>query len=237
MFGVPTPPYREDMAHRGTVVGVRVASALLAIGLIGACGGGGGSDKAASDPTTSTTEDHAALTAALAAHTLTPQDLATGDSLDVGWSEGDVTQGVDIQLPDCVLEKADSTAEASSTAKLVTNSDLHLPAVEQGVAQYSDGGAEKAFADAAARLDSCKPTFVFQGTPVEGTTERLPLTEAGDQSAAWRTTVTIAGAAVSVTTIHVQDGDLEVSLLHTDIGTPDPAALNDLVAKALAKLG
>ena len=214
-----------------------MASALLAIVTIGACGGGGGGDKGSAADTTSTTEDVTALTAALASRALTPADLATGDSLDVGWSEGDVTQGVDITLPDCVVEKPGSAAEASSSTKLVTNNDLHLPAIEQGVAQYADGGAEKAFADAAARLDACEPTFVFQGESVQGTTERLPLDVPGDQAAAWRTTVTIAGAPVSVTTIHVQDGDLEVSLVHTDLGTPDPAVLDALAAKAVAKLG
>lgn len=218
---------------------MRTAAALLAIGLVGACssGAGGGGDKAAGDPPASTTEDRAALTAALGARALTPEDLATGDALDVGWSAGDVTQGVDIVLPDCVLEEAGGTAEASTSTKLVTNSDLHLPSIEQGLAQYPTGGASKAFDDAAARLDACEPTFIFQGAPAVGTTERLPLTVGGDQAAAWRTTVTIAGAAVSVTTIHVQDGDLEVSLVHTDLGTPDAAALEGLVAKAIAKLG
>jgi hypothetical protein len=211
-----------------------MAAALALIALLSACGGGGAKKEAAA-PTT--TIDTAKLKAALEARLLTPADLATGDSLDVGWEHGDAGGGVDIQLPDCVLENAGSGAVTSAASDLIMKSDLKLPAVQEDLSTYTTGGAAKAFTAAASRLDGCQPTFVFQGTPSAGKIERLPLTVGSEQSQAWRTTVSIAGAAVSITSIHAQQGDVEMALVHVDLGTPDAATLEALGAKALAKLG
>jgi hypothetical protein len=222
------------MSVRGTHTRYRVAAGLVVVALMSACGGGGGGAKAAA-PTT--TIDAAKLKSALEARLLTPADLTTGDALDVGWEHGDAGGGVDIKLPDCVQENAGSGAVTSAASDLIQKTDLKLPAVQEDLSSYSSGGAQKAFTAAEARLDSCQPTFVFQGTPSTGKIERLPLTVGSQQSQAWRTTVTIAGAAVSITSIHVQQGDVEMALVHVDLGTPDTAAIEALGAKALAKLG
>jgi hypothetical protein len=58
----------------------------------------------------------------------------------------------------------------------------------------------------------------------------------GDQSAAWRTTVTIAGVGVSITNVHVQQGDDALALTHVDAGTPEVTVIEGFVTKALAKL-
>ncbi len=125
---------------------------------------------------------------------------------------------------------------ASAGTKLVTVTDLKLPSVEHAVSAFEGSGAADAFDAAAARLDACQPEFAYQGTPAVGQIERLPLTLGGERSAAWRTTVTIAGAGVAITTIHVQDGSLETSLIHVDLGVPDPVLLEGYAAKALTKL-
>jgi hypothetical protein len=209
-------------------------AAMAAVILLGACGGGDDDDAAEpEDDPTSTTDGSVALEATL----LTPADLDTGNDLDATWAVGDVSEGVDIQLPECLVETAADGATASAETKLVTETDLKLPSLEQDVAAFDAGGAAAAFEAATARLDGCTPEFVYQGTPAMGAIARLPLTLGGEQSAAWRTTVTIAGAGVSITTVHLQDGDLEASLVHVDLGTPDPAVLEGYVAKALAKLG
>lgn len=221
------------MLVRGTSTRFRLATALVLVALLSACGGG--AKKEAAAPTTIL--DTAKLKAALEARLLTPADLATGDSLDVGWEPGDAGGGVDIQLPDCVQENAGTGAVTSAAQDLIMKTDLKLPAVQEDLSSYAPGGAAKAFTAAASRLDGCQPTFVFQGTPSAGKIERLPLTVGTGQSQAWRTTVTIAGAAVSITSIHAQQGDVEMALVHVDLGTPDPAALEALGAKALAKLG
>ncbi len=104
------------------------------------------------------------------------------------------------------------------------------------VSTFEGSGAASAFDAAAARLDGCQPEFSYQGTPAVGEIERLPLTLGGERSGAWRTTVTIAGAGVAITTIQVQDGDHLTSLVHVDLGVPDPALLEGYVAKAVGKL-
>jgi hypothetical protein len=207
-----------------------VAIVVLALALLGACSSGDDDGGAVADESTTTTEA-LDLDAAL----LTPEDLATGDALDAGWVVGDVSAGVEIDLPDCLLETPSGGTHAE--AKLVTNNDLKLPSFEEDLSAYEGDGAADAFTAAATRLDGCAPEFVFQGTPSTGAIERLPLTIAADQSAAWNTTVSIAGVDVSITTIHVVAGDHELSFVHVNTGPPDATVLEGYVSKALAKLG
>lgn len=224
------------MTHRRAVRSA-LASGLVVVTVLAGCGGddSGSGDGAADDPTT-TTVDNAAAQAALEAAVLTPADLSSGDALDVPWIEGSVSDGVDIKLPECVVEAPGSGAVASAEATLVSQNDFKLPSVEEDLSLYEDSGAADAFAAAVTRLDECTPTFVFQGTESPATIERLRLTLPGEQSAAWRTSVTIAGAGVAITSIHIQDGDHELALVHVDLGSPDPAAIEGIVAKAFAKL-
>ena len=210
------------------------AAAITALALLAACGGGDDDD---AEPT-STTDPGAVLEAELEDRLLTVEDVTTGNALDAAWAVGDVSEGVDIELPDCLVEEPDDAALATAGTKLVTQTDFKLPSVEHAVAAYDDSeAAAAAFTAAAARLDGCVPEFVYQGTPSMGEIARLPLTLGGEQAAAWRTTVTIAGAGVSITTVHVQEGDHETSLVHVDLGTPEPALLEGYVSTALAKLG
>ena len=218
----------------------KLAAAVLSLALLAACGGDDGGDETAPDAAdTSTTADDGAAAAeeALQDRLLTPTDLATGNDLDAGWEVGDVSAGVDIELPACVVEAVDGAAAAGASTKLVTKNDFKLPSIEEYVGTYDAGAATAAFEAAAARLDACQPEFVYQGTPSMGAIERLPLTLPGEHSGAWRTTVTIAGAGVSITNVHLVQGDLEVALVHVDLGTPDPALLESIVATAAAKLG
>ena len=215
-----------------------LATAVLSLSLLAACGGDDSGDEGAPAADTSTTADDGAAAAeeALQGALLTPADLDTGNDLDAGWEVGDVSAGVDIDLPDCVVEAVDGQAAAGASTKLVTKNDLKLPSIEEYVGTYEAGAAAAAFEVAAARLDACQPEFVFQGTPSTGAIERLPLTLPGEQSGAWRTTVTIAGAGVSITNVHLVQDDLEVALVHVDLGTPDPALLESIVGTAAAKL-
>ena len=45
------------------------------------------------------------------------------------------------------------------------------------------------------------------------------------------------GVPVSITNVHVQDGEDHLSLVHVDAGTPDQTVLEGLVDTALSKLG
>jgi hypothetical protein len=212
-------------------------SGLAAGILLAGCGGDDSSAGGADEPiVTTTAADDGAAQAALDAAMLTPADLATGDALDAVWVEGNVSDGVDIELPACVVEEPGAGAVVSAEATLITQNDFKLPSLEEDVSVYEGTGASDAFAAAAARLDGCTPVFVFQGTESPAAIERLPLTLPGDQSAAWRTSVTIAGANVAITSIHVQAGDHELALVHVDLGAPEPAVLEGYVAKAVAKL-
>jgi hypothetical protein len=226
------PPYGRVVTGRRIVRPVRLAAGSLALSVLAACGGGGSAAKAPS-----TTVDRAAAQAALATKVLTPADLATGDVLDAGWAVGNVSDGVDIKLPACVQEAAGAGSVASARSDLVTKTNLKLPAIQEQLSSYAGDGAAKAFAAAQARLDGCKPTFVFQGSPAAGQIQRISLPVPGATSTAWRTTVTIAGTQVALTSIHIEKGDLEVGLVHVDLGHPDPAVLTGLATKALAKLG
>jgi hypothetical protein len=205
--------------------------------LLAACSGGDDDDDgAAASSTTTTTIDDATVTQDLEAMLLTLEDLASDDPLDVQWLAGDVAEGVDIQLPACVVEEPLEGVAAAVEAKFVKDTPFKLPSLEQDLAVYERTGAIEAFAAAEARYDGCTPEFVFEGAPSVGTIERLPLTLPGQQSAAWRVTVTIAETAISITSIHIQQGDVEMSLVHVDAGVPDPADLEAIAAAATAKL-
>ena len=202
--------------------------------MLAACGGGGSSTAAKA---TTTTADAAAAKAALTSLLLTPADLVTGDALDAGWEAGDVSKGVDIKLPACVQEAIGAQATTGVETRLVTKSGLHLPSLQEDLSSFGSGGAASDLAAATKRLDACVPTFVFQGSPTTGQIQPLPFTVTGATATAWRTTVTIAGAGVAITNVHVVKGDVELSLIHVDLGTPDIAALQGLAQKALTKLG
>lgn len=201
-----------------------LAGAVL---VLGACSG---DDDTSSDGATTTTSVD------VDAMLLVPADLNSDDALDAKWAVGDVSEGVDIVLPDCIDEELLEPAPVDGRAKLVRETEFKLPSVEQHVGAWTGNGAKAAYDAAVARLDACDPQFTFQGTPSAGTIARFDLPAVGDESVAWRTNVTIAGAPVSITSIHVLVGDLEMSIVHTDLNTPDPAELAAIAAEATAKL-
>lgn len=211
---------------------LRTPALAAAVVLLAACGGGDDDDASPS-----TTIEPVVVVADLDGMLLTLADLAPDDPLEAAWLEGKVDDGVDIQLPDCLIEDPGVEALGSAEATFVRDTPFKLPSLEQDLSQYADAAAAaEAFEVAADRLDGCVPEFVFEGTPSSGTIARLPLTLGGDESAAWRTTITIAETAISITSIHLVEGDLELSFVHVDAGIPDPAVLEGHVAMALAKL-
>lgn len=205
-----------------------LAGALL---VLGACSSG---DDTSSDETTTTVAAAPSKDDA-ASRLLVVEDLASSDALDAPWEAGDVSEGVDITLPSCIDEDTVATDDTAA-AKFVTQNDLKLPSLEQHLTGYAGTGAQDAFDDAAERLDGCDPEFVFQGEPAVGTITRVELPGLPAGAVAWRTAVTIAGAQVAITSIHVVDGDYEMSLVHVDIGEPDPAKLTGYATTAAAKL-
>jgi hypothetical protein len=212
---------------------IKKALLVLAAGamVLSACGGDDSADG------TATTVAPGPSKAELTAKVLTADDLATGDPLDVGWSAGDLGDGVDITLPECVDEDRFDSAR-TAVAKLVTNSPLKLPALEEHLTAYAEPGAVDAAVNAvAARLDTCAPAFEFQGTPSTGTITRLEMPMMGDTVEAWQTSVDIAGTQVAITNAYVQEGDLVAAFVHVDGGTPDTATIAALLQKAVDKLG
>lgn len=206
---------------------------MVAVALVAGCSSG---DDSGSGGSTTTTDRAPSSQREVEAKLLTPADLASDDPLDVPWLVGDVSEGVDIVLPDCIDEELVEPAPTDGSAKLVSATDFKLPSLEQRLGAWTGDGAKAAFDAAVERLDGCDPQFTYQGTPSAGVIARLDLPPLGDESVAWRTVVTIAGAEVNITTIHVLVGDLEMSLVHTDITTPDPATLAEIAATAAAKL-
>jgi hypothetical protein len=207
---------------------MKKTAAVLVVALaLAACGG---DDSSSSDDTTTTTSVD------VDAMLLVPEDLNSDDALDAQWAVGDVSQGVDIVLPDCIDEELLAPAPTDGTAKLIRQTEFKLPSVEQHIGAWAGDGAKAAYDAAVARLDACDPQFTYQGAPSAGTIARFDLPAVGDESVAWRTNVTIAGAPVSITSIHVLVGDVEMSIVHTDLNTPDPAELAQIAATAADKL-
>jgi hypothetical protein len=210
---------------------------LAAVLALSACSGGDDDDAGADTDATTTTVDAAALTTELEGQLLTLEDLATEDSLDAAWLEGNVQEGVDIDLPACVVEETPAGALAGAEAKFVRDTAFKLPSLEEDLAVFADAaGASAAYEAAVARYDGCTPEFTFEGATSTGTIAPLALTLGGDEAKAWRITVTIAETPISITSIHVLQGDHELSLVHVDAAVPAEADLEDYAAKALAHL-
>jgi hypothetical protein len=215
---------------------VRRIVAVLVGGLLVVGAGCGGSDDSAASSDTTTASASAPARSESEARLLALADIQTTDALDARWEVRDVTEGVDIVLPPCIDEDATAT-DSSASIKLTTVNDLHLPSLEEQVTGYAGDGAAAAFDAAVDRLDGCDPRFSYQGTPSQGTIAPLDLgVSLGDESKAWRTTVTIAGAEVSVTTIQIRKGDFVASLVHTDITEPDTSVIAGFATKAAAKM-
>jgi hypothetical protein len=204
-----------------------IALALAALLAVTACGG---DDDTAAKPTVPPKPASASRLLELA-------DIQTTDALDARWEVRDVQEGVDIELPPCIDEEAHAERN-TARVNLTAVGDLHLPSLDEQVTGYADaGGAHDGFAAAVARLDTCDARFVFEGTPSQGAIAPLDLgTSLGDESKAWRTTVTIAGAAVNVTTIQIRKGEFVASLVYTDIAQTDLAAVVGYATKAAAKM-
>jgi hypothetical protein len=214
----------------GTKVSALAAVLVLAVS---ACGG---SDDASGSSDTNGAS--APSKVEVAAHLLTVADLPTPDALDAPWEVRDVTEGVEIQIPAC-LDEDRLAGDHTAQAKLAKVTDFHLPSLEQQITGYpDDAGARTAYDAAAARLDGCaNPEFVYQETPSAGAITPLDLgVDLGPRAKAWRTTVTIAGAQIAVTTIHVAKGNLEMSIVYTDIGNPDTATIAGYASTATGKM-
>jgi hypothetical protein len=215
----------------------RLLTSFTLAGVLLASCGGDDDDGGEATTTSSTAVDDAAVTEELEGRLLALEDIQVDDPLDAQWAVGAVDEGVDIDLPACVVEDPRPEALGAVEAKFVRETPFKLPSLEEDLARYADAdGAAAAFDAAVARLDECDPEFVFEGAPSTGTIERLDLTLPGEQSAAWRTTVEIAQTPISITSIHVQQGAVELSLVHVDAAVPEPEVLQEYAAKAVAAL-
>jgi hypothetical protein len=215
-------------------MGRRIAACAAALALVIVAVAGCGGDDSGSASSTSAAAGPSRSEAA--ARLLALSDIQTTDPLDARWEERSVQEGVDIELPECIDEEAHALA-TSARVSFATVSDLHLPSLDEQVTGYAGTGAEDAYGAAVERLDGCEPTFVFEGTPSQGAIAPLDLgVELGDASKAWRTTVTIAGAEVKVTTVQIRRGDYVAALVHTDIAQPDLEKIVGYATTAAAKL-
>ena len=151
---------------------MKTIAAVLVVALaLAACAT---SDDSSSDDTTTTTSVD------VDAMLLVPGDLNSDDALDAKWRVGDVSEGVDIELPACIDEELLDPAPVDGKAKLVRETEFKLPSVEQHIGAWTGDGAKAVFDAAVARLDACDPQFTFEGAPSAGTIARLDLPAVGD---------------------------------------------------------
>ena len=134
----------------------KLSVVLVVVFALAACGG---DDSSSSDDTTTTTSVD------VASMLLVPEDLSSDDALDAQWAVGDVSEGVDIVLPDCIDEELLDPAPVDGTAKLIRQTEFKLPSVEQHVGAWPGDGAKAAYDAAVARLDGCDPQFTYRARP------------------------------------------------------------------------
>jgi hypothetical protein len=160
---------------------------------------------------------------------LTLADLGPGWSVDNRPSSGSL-RGCDTKPFD-----VDETARAEAAFKNGTS----VPSIDQRIAAFSTSEkAKSVYAEGTQRVDACKTfTITDNGQTYHGNAGQMSLGASyGDQSKAYQFTVNVQGFDAGIDAVYVLKGLEIMSFIYTDLGTPDLATVNSLVAKATSKL-
>ncbi len=213
-----------------------LAGGLLLIAVGAGCGSSSKSGTAATTvvPSAPPTSTSVAPKPDVAAQLLTLADLPAGWSVDNSPSSGGGSiKGCDTQRFDI---KSEEVARAEASFQKGTSG---LPSLDQIIAAFGTVDvAVSSYAKGTEGLDACKNfSITDSGQTYTGTGGQLSLGATyGDQSKAYQFIVNIQGFNVGIVEVAVLKGSQITGLGYADLGSPDIATLNSLLAKAVSKM-
>ncbi|MGH9275178.1 MAG: hypothetical protein ACRDZU_11075, partial [Acidimicrobiales bacterium] len=165
--------------------------------------------------------------------------LLTINAFPDDWEEVETASSdASAEAPGCFSGQDDDQAAARVSREF--SAPRGVPQIVHEVTQYDPGEIAGAFADAMEKLDGCDTLNLnSNGTHLEGTVERLDdFPTYGDESAAWQVSLTSEDGelTVTLTVAYVRAGDFGMSLVYTDLDSPDLQEVEQYTALAAAKL-
>jgi hypothetical protein len=163
---------------------------------------------------------------------LTLADLPAGWSVDNSGSSTGSIQGCDLKGLDL---KSQESARAEAAYKMGTS----VPSIDETIAAFSTAErAKNTYTEGTQVIDACKTfTITDSGQKYSGDVGQLSLGASyGDQTKAYQFTVGVQGFNLGIDLVAVLKGSEVMVFGYAELGTPDLATVNSLVAKATAKL-
>ncbi|MFD4261014.1 hypothetical protein ACFWR9_26160 [Streptomyces sp. NPDC058534] len=234
---------------------------LLSLAALTACGGDSGSDadSAEKPAATASAEKQATAEEQLRQMVITKADVSGMDVSDADVSNSDNSefvfaksqQEVTVEKPVCApLAYAMNQLPLGEPQADLTRSvskGLNDPFTYVMLAAYESGQAESALTDLSKAVDACAGGFTAKAngntSAYESVTAEKPVAEAGEESLAFRSTLTFQGVTHTVHTQAVRSGDTLAVYFSVDgmaiaNARPSDAKLSPTVVKAQnAKLG
>jgi hypothetical protein len=155
--------------------------------------------------------------------------MPAGWSVDNSGSSGGSVQGCETQVFDSQPNKAKASYQGGASG---------YPATAETIVGYTDDQAKSDYTRVVNHFNGCK-TFSFnaEGKTYSGTVGAMSLGQSyGDQSAAWQFSLDVQGLTLGIDSVLVMKGNENMGFSYADLGTPDLATVQGLVAKATAKL-
>jgi hypothetical protein len=167
--------------------------------------------------------------AALQSQLLTLAEMPAGWSVDNTSTSGVSIKGCDTQVFESQPNKAKAAFQGGASG---------YPATQETIVGYPADQAKADYTRVLNHFNACKSfTITYQGKGYSGTVGAMSLGQSyGDQSAAWQFSLDVSGLTLGVDSVLVLKGNENMGFSYEDLGTPDLATVQGLVAKATAKL-
>jgi hypothetical protein len=206
-----------------------------------ACSSSSKSSSTATSTPATTTAPAAPATAAPASTTTIPNavlqsQLLTLADMPAGWSVdnsassgGGSIKGCDTKVFGSHPNKAKAAFQAGANG---------IPSTDETIVGYTDDQAKADYTRVVNHFNACKTfTITTEGKNYSGTVGAMSLGQTyGNQSSAWQFSLDVQGFTLGVDAVLVLKGNENMGLNYDELGTPDLATVQGLVAKATAKM-
>ncbi len=214
---------RRTVAAIGTVAVV----ALMAAG----CSSSGKSDSSSAEQATTTSAAPALTNADLQPMLLTASDLGAD------WTEDSSSSGSSSTSPSCLKSLTSSEGSGGASVEAQFKSGETVFAYEGLGAVGGESGAQAAYEQVTAALDSCQDlTFSSDGQPVAATINPTGPAGVGDQSQGYSMAFTASGIPVTLDLVVAQVGAVDVIVMYGYAANTAAGNVGQLATAAVNKV-
>jgi hypothetical protein len=163
--------------------------------------------------------------------------LLTLSDLPAGWSVDNSTSSGSLQ--GCNTKSFDAKSQETARGEAAYKNGTSVPSIDETIAAFpTPEKARTLYAEGTQVIEACKTfTITDNGQKYSGNAGQMSLGASyGDQTKAYQFTVNVQGFNAGIDIVAVLKGSEVMLFEYADLGTPDLATVNGLVAKATAKL-